>query len=138
MDLLLILTYTAICYSVAAAGLVTACLIGGVSLWGYPAGAWWCIVGLTVGAQLLGHSVFSRVLRTTSATVVSVAILGEAVGGTLLAWAWFSETPPAGVWPAAALIGIGVVLVVRAGSAPTSGGLSHFARTGRGNYDKRP
>ena len=51
-------------------------------------------------------------LRTTSATVVSVAILFEIVGSTLLAWIAFGETPPAGAYPAAVLIAAGIVLVV--------------------------
>ncbi len=113
-------TYTAVCYSVAAVGLLGACLVGGVSLAGYPARTWWCIVALTVGAQLLGHSVFNRVLATTSATVVSVSILGEAIGGTVLAWIWFAEAPSRGFWAAAVLIFAGVVLVVRAGGRPAT------------------
>jgi drug/metabolite transporter (DMT)-like permease len=64
---------------------------------------------------LLGHTVVNRVLRTTSATVVSVAILFEIVGATLIAWWWFGETPPAGAYPAAVLIATGVVLVVFSG-----------------------
>jgi drug/metabolite transporter (DMT)-like permease len=55
------------------------------------------------------------VLRTMSATLVSVAILLEIVGATALAWWWFAEAPPAGAYPAAALIALGVVIVVRAG-----------------------
>jgi drug/metabolite transporter (DMT)-like permease len=47
--------------------------------------------------------------------VVSVAILGEAVGATLLAWAWFGERPSAALIPAGLLIGVGIVVVVRAG-----------------------
>jgi drug/metabolite transporter (DMT)-like permease len=61
----------------------------------------------------------NRVLRAISATVVSVAILFEIVGATLIAWWWFSETPTAGAYPAAVLIAIGVVLVIRARNAPT-------------------
>jgi drug/metabolite transporter (DMT)-like permease len=57
------------------------------------------------------------VLRTISATTVSVAILFEIVGATLIAWWWFSESPSAGAYPAVVLIAIGVVLVVRAGNA---------------------
>ena len=59
-------------------------------------------------------------LRTTSATVVSVAILFEIVGATLIAWWWFGETPSAGAYPAAVLIGIGVVLVVLSGREPAA------------------
>jgi drug/metabolite transporter (DMT)-like permease len=110
--------YTTICYATAALVLLGVCVVGGQQLAGYPAGTWWALVGLTVGAQLLGHSVFNRVLRTTSPTVVSVAILFEIVGAALLARLWFGETPPAAAIPAAALIALGVVLVVRSGREP--------------------
>ena len=111
-------TYTSLCYSVAACGLLVACLVGRQSLAGYDAHTWWVLVAITVGPQLLGHTLVNRVLRTFTATVVSVAILFEIVGATLIAWWWFDEAPPAGAYPAAALIAAGVVLVVRASSAP--------------------
>ncbi len=110
--------YTTVCYSTAAAVLLVICVVSGQELGGYDAGTWWAIIGLTVGAQLLGHSVFNRVLRTTSPTVVSVAILFEIVGAALLAQLWFGETPPLAAVPAAALIAAGVVLVVRSGKDP--------------------
>jgi drug/metabolite transporter (DMT)-like permease len=110
--------YTAICYSTAAAVLGVVCLGGGQALGGFDGRTWLCLLALTAGPQLLGHSVVNRVLRTTSATIVSVAILFEIVGSTLLAWIAFGETPPAGAYPAAVLIAGGIVLVVLAGRAP--------------------
>jgi len=113
-------TYTTVCYATAAGALLVVCLVGRQTLWGYSPETWWALVGLTVGAQLLGHSVFNRVLATTSPTVVSVSILFEIVGAALLAQLWFGETPPPAAVPAAALIALGVVLVVRSGRAPVS------------------
>lgn len=110
--------YTTICYTTAAVALLVVCVVSGQQLGGYDAGTWWALIGLTAGAQLLGHSVFNRVLRTTSPTVVSVAILFEIVGAALLAQLWFGETPPLAAVPAAALIALGVVLVVRSGRDP--------------------
>jgi drug/metabolite transporter (DMT)-like permease len=107
--------YTTICYATAAVTLGLGCLGGGVALGGYDDRTWACLVALTAGPQFLGHSLVNRVLRTTSATVVSVAILFEIVGSTLIAWAAFGETPPAGAYPAAVLIAAGTVLVVLAG-----------------------
>jgi drug/metabolite transporter (DMT)-like permease len=107
--------YTAVCYTVAAVALGLACLGGGVTLSGFDGRTWLCLLALTAGPQFLGHSLVNRVLRTTSATVVSVAILFEIIGSTLLAWAAFGETPPAGAYPAAVLIAAGTVLVVLAG-----------------------
>ncbi|MEX2658338.1 MAG: DMT family transporter [Acidimicrobiales bacterium] len=110
--------YTTVCYATAGIVLLGVCLVSGQQLGGYTAGTWWALVGLTLGAQLLGHSVFNRVLRTTSPTVVSVAILFEIVGAAVLAQLWFGETPPLAAVPAAALIAAGVVLVVRSGRDP--------------------
>jgi drug/metabolite transporter (DMT)-like permease len=44
---------------------------------------------------------------------VSVAILFEILGATVIAHVAFGETPPAGAWPAGLLIVAGVVAVVR-------------------------
>ena len=110
--------YTAICYSTAAAGLGLLCLGGGQALTGFDGRTWLCLLALTAGPQFLGHSLVNRVLRTTSATIVSVAILFEIVGSTLLAWMAFGETPPAGAYPAAVVIAAGIVLVVLAGRSP--------------------
>ncbi len=109
--------YTAACYSVAALALLVAAFAAGQRLAGFPLRAWGCIAAITVGPQLLGHTVFNRLLRTVGPTVVSVAVLGEIVGSTLLAAWWFGERPPPGLVPGAACIIAGVVLVVR-GRAP--------------------
>jgi drug/metabolite transporter (DMT)-like permease len=107
--------YTAWCYSVAAVVLALACAAGRQELVHLPARAWWCIVAITVGPQLLGHSVINRLLRTVSPTIVSIALLFEIVGSTLFAYWWFGESPPTGTYPAALLIAAGVVVVVRDG-----------------------
>ncbi|HEY8525477.1 MAG TPA: DMT family transporter [Acidimicrobiales bacterium] len=104
--------YATMCYAVAAAVLLAVCLVGRQPLAGYDAGTWWALVALTVGPQLLGHTVVNRVLSTISATLVSVAILFEIVGAALLAWAFFGEVPPLSAVPAGVLIGAGLVMVV--------------------------
>ncbi|HZA77687.1 MAG TPA: DMT family transporter [Acidimicrobiales bacterium] len=112
--------YALVCYGVAAAALLVVCLVGRQSLAGAGAGydrtTWLALVAMVAGPQLLGHTVVNRVLGTTSATLVSVAILFEIVGSALLAWIAFDEVPPASAIPAALLIGLGVVLVVRSGA----------------------
>ena len=57
---------------------------------------WLAIGGLVIGAQLLGHTLVNLVLRSISPTAVSVAILFEILGATLIARVAFGETPPAG------------------------------------------
>lgn len=108
--------YTTVCYATTSLALLVLLAVTRTRVVGFSARTWLCIVGLTVGAQLLGHSVFNRVLRTTSPTVVSIAILFEIVGATALAAAFLHERPRLVAFPAAVLIVAGVVAVIRAGS----------------------
>ena len=108
--------YTTACYGSAALTLLVMCLLGGVALSGYSTRDWLLIGAVTVTGQLLGHTLMNRVLATTSATVASMAILFEMPGSTLLAAWWVSQVPAAQVWPAIALLLVGLVLVIRSGA----------------------
>jgi drug/metabolite transporter (DMT)-like permease len=115
--------YAAVCYGTAAGLLLGVCLVGRQQLAGYDADTWGALLALVAGPQLLGHTLVNRVLRTTSPTVVSVAILFEIVGAALIAWLAFGEVPPPSAVPAGVLIAAGVVVVVRAGAGePAVGG----------------
>lgn len=109
-------TYTAVCYSTCAVLLLGVCLVSGQRLTGYDGGTWLKLLALTAGAQLLGHSLVNVVLRTTSPTVVSLAILLEVPGAGLLAAVWLDQVPPLSALPGLVLLLVGIGLVVRAGA----------------------
>ena len=111
------------CYATAAATLLVVCLASGRSLTGYDTGTWLALGALVVGPQLLGHTLVNLVLRSITATAVSVAILFEIIGAALIAAVAFDETPPIGAAPAAVLILTGVVMVIRAGRQASNRGL---------------
>ena len=48
---------------------------------------------MTIGPQFLGHTVINHLLGELKASVVSVALLAEAVGATILAYLIFGERP---------------------------------------------
>ena len=106
-------SYTTLCYSTCSILLLPVCLLAGSRLNGYEPKAWLGLIGLTIGAQLLGHSLFARILRATDPTFVSLMILFEVPGATLLASVFLHQTPPWRALPAAALLIAGVVVVVR-------------------------
>lgn len=106
-------SYTVICYTVCALVLLAVCAIGGVRLHGFSANAWAKIVLVTVSAQLLGHSVINLVLRSTSATVVSVAILLETPGAGIVAYVWLHQRPPWTAIPGLLLLFAGLMVVAR-------------------------
>lgn len=112
-------SYTALCYSTAAVALLAACLVGGVQLWGFSTKTWVELLALTLGAQLLGHSLFNLVLRSTSATVVSLVLLLEVPGAALIAALALGQTPPLAALPAAVLLLVGLGIVISSGSDVT-------------------
>jgi len=115
-------TYTSLCYSTTAVLLLVACLVGGQDLGGYDGEDWLKLVALTVGAQLLGHSLFNVVLKTTSPTLVSMSILFEIPGAAVIAAVFLpGQTVPLLALPAGALLLLGLAIVIRDGqreSAP--------------------
>ena len=110
-------TYTAVCYSTTALLLLVACLAGRQALSGYHGIDWLKLVGLTAGAQLLGHSLFNVVLKTVGPTVVSLSILFEIPGAAVIAGLFLEgQHVPWLAVPAAVLLVTGLAVVIRAGA----------------------
>ncbi len=110
-------TYTTLCYTTTALLLLVVCLVGRQPLTGYDGRDWLKLIGLTAGAQLLGHSLFNVVLKTTSPTVVSLSILFEIPGAALIAALFVKgQHIPLLALPAAALLILGLSLVIRSSS----------------------
>jgi drug/metabolite transporter (DMT)-like permease len=118
-------TYTLAAYSVCSVVLLAVCLVAGQSIAGpgYDAKTWGQLLLLTLCAQLLGHTLLNRALASAGATTVSLAILLEAPGAALVAWVWLGQEPPALIIPGAALVLVGIALVVlsrRANPSPSA------------------
>ncbi|MDP9444286.1 MAG: DMT family transporter [Actinomycetota bacterium] len=107
--------YTLLCYGTCAVVLLAACVVSGSALGGYDAADWWRLLGVTVAAQLLGHSVFNHLLDTVSPTVVSLVILLEVPGAALLAGWFLGQSPQWGIYVGLVLLlaGLAVVVAVR-------------------------
>lgn len=85
--------YVTVVYATCAATLLGIVLAQGHPLLAYPAREWLLFLGLAVGPGLLGHTVVNWALEHVRSTVVSVSLLGEPVGSTLLALVLLSEVP---------------------------------------------
>ena len=109
--------YTTIVYAMSAAVLLIMCGVFRTPMSGFGASGWWTIVALTVGAQLLGHTLINRVLKTTSATFSSLAILLEMPGAVIVAALWLGQVPPLSIVPAVILLFVGLVMVIRGSSS---------------------
>jgi drug/metabolite transporter (DMT)-like permease len=69
-------------------------------------------LALAVVPQLGGHTLYNWSLRWVPAPVVSLSLVGEPVGSSLLAWAILTQVPPVGVGFGAALALLGIYLTV--------------------------
>jgi len=103
-------TYSAIVFGWAALGLLAVALLTGTTLVGFDGGTWLAIIGIVVGPQLLGHTVFNALLSTIPATTVSIVVLSEPVGAGILAWLLLNELPSSLFAVGAPLVLVGVAI----------------------------
>jgi drug/metabolite transporter (DMT)-like permease len=88
-----LVSYIYIIYGVAAIALLGYTLVTGTRLTGYSGKAWLFILLLGLGPQLLGHTSFNWALKYVPAPTVAMAVLGEPVGTTILAWLLLRQPP---------------------------------------------
>jgi len=87
------LSFVSFIYAGAAVFLLIAVALGGYSLFGYSTQTYLMMALVALVPQMIGHSAANFALRFIPATLVSVAILGEPVGATLLGYIILEEAP---------------------------------------------
>lgn len=105
-------TYTTICYFICAVTALPIALLTGSEVLHFSRKEWWILLGLILGAQLLGHSMFNSALKRVSPAIVSLIVFFEVPVSAILAAWWLGQKPPIGIIPGIALILFGCVLVV--------------------------
>jgi len=88
-----ILPYTLVVYSIAAIELIIFSLIAGEHFGGYSIQSVFWLILLALIPQIIGHSTLNWTLGFLPASSVSIALLGEPVGSSLLAWVFLAEAP---------------------------------------------
>ena len=104
--------YSVSAYAVTAVALLVLCVALDVPLTGFSLPTWMMLLALTVLAQLLGHTLLNRAVGTVGPVVVALVILLEVPAATVIAAVWLGQVPPLAAIPAAALVLVGVALVV--------------------------
>lgn len=80
-------SYIGVVYGVAAVVLMgVAGLHPEVAVTGYPRTDWLVFLALAAGPMMIGHTGVNYALRFVPAYVANLALLGEPIGATLLAW----------------------------------------------------
>lgn len=90
---LTLMPYVALCYGTAAILLWSVVLVLGLRITGFPTATWGAFFGMAIFSQVIGHSSYNWALRYFSAGFVAIMLLGEPIGGALLAYFLFDEVP---------------------------------------------
>jgi drug/metabolite transporter (DMT)-like permease len=116
-----LIPYVTVVYSVCATVLLGLTLLQGHALVGYPPREWLLFFGMAVGPGLFGHTVINWALAHLESSVVSVSLLGEPVGSTLLALVLLGQVPTVATLVGGAVVLGGIYLTARTdGSAADS------------------
>lgn len=105
-----LLPYVTVVYAVCAVVLLGFVLGAGHPLGGYPDREWLLFAAMALGPGLFGHTVLNWALGHVESSVVSVSLLGEPVGSTLLAVVVLAEFPPTATVLGGAVVLAGIYL----------------------------
>ena len=112
-----LLAYTSVVFSVAALALLLTVAATATPLRGYTAATYGAVLALALVPQLTGHMTLNWALRFLPATMVTVAVLGEPVGASLLAWLVLAEAPTSLEFGGGALMLAGIAVAFLKGGA---------------------
>lgn len=104
-----LLCYTTVVYSTAAFFLIIIAVVLGDNLFGYSPVAYLVMLLMAIFPQLIGHSSYNWALGYLTAATVSVAVIAEPIGATLLALLLFQEIPNGITLVGGALLLAGIV-----------------------------
>ncbi len=108
-----LLSYISLSYGCAAVILLLSVFIFSYDLLGYTGTTYLMMALLAVVPQVIGHSSLNWALRFVPATLVTIAVLGEPVGATILSTLILNETPSLIEIGGGALILVGIYLAFR-------------------------
>ena len=106
-------SYTTICYFVCAMTALPMAIFLGYEIINFDAKEWWILLGLILGAQILGHTMFNLTLKRVSPAVVSMIVFFEVPIAAIISFIFkIGKEPTLSIIPGVILILAGCILVV--------------------------
>jgi drug/metabolite transporter (DMT)-like permease len=105
-----LLPYLAMVHLIAGALLAVAVLATGADVAGFSADIYAAMAAAAIIPSIIGHSLLNAAVRRAPAHLVTLAILGEPIGASLLAFAILGEVPPATAAAGGAVIVVGIAV----------------------------
>ncbi|MCK5309099.1 MAG: DMT family transporter [Thermoplasmata archaeon] len=88
-----VLTYAFLVYLFCTIFLFIQCLITSTPIYPMPANEYWLFLAMALIPGILGHTLYNWSLKHVTATIVSVSLLGEPIGASILAMMILKEMP---------------------------------------------
>jgi drug/metabolite transporter (DMT)-like permease len=88
-----LVTYVTPVYAVSAVALIAGGLASGTAMGPFPMREYALFLAIAVVPMIFGHTVYNWTLRYLEASLVSISLLGEPVGATILAYLFLNEAP---------------------------------------------
>lgn len=108
-----LMTYTYIVYSTAVIALLIYDVIMQLPLLGYPSKDWLLFLIMALIPTLLGHTIFNWVIKWVSTSLVSISILGEPIGASILAYLLLGESIHLSQWIGGSVILCGIYVFLK-------------------------
>jgi len=107
-------TYVAVVYGTAMITLLLIALAGRQPMLGFQPEAYFWVLALALGPQIVGHSTLNWALRYLSATFVSIVTLAEPIGSGVLAYLLLDEAVTVSTFAGGVLVLTGIYIASRA------------------------
>lgn len=107
-----LLTYTFIVYGISAFTLIIYNLLLNNSLTGYHVEHWLIFLALAIFPTFFGHTLFNWALKWLSTATISMAVVFEPIGATILAYFILGETVTYSQWLGGTVVIFGLFLFV--------------------------
>src|SRR5699024_7846265 len=105
-----LMTYSFIVYGISSLTLLVYNLILQNNFIGFPDDYWLWFLALAIMPTFLGHSLFNWALRWMSTSTISMAIVFEPIGATILAYYILGEVVTASQWLGGTIVIFGLFL----------------------------
>ena len=105
-------TYLTFCFGSCALVSIIVSLSGGINLFHFAHQQWLLAIGLFIGAQFFGHTLFNMTLKRVSPVMVSLIVFFEVPVSAIIAWFWLHQHPSSGTLPGIVGLLIGCAIFV--------------------------
>jgi len=108
-----LVSYVTPVYATSAVVLILGSLVNGTKLAPFPMREYLLFLAIAVVPMIFGHTVYNWALKYVEAPVVSISLLGEPVGATILAYLVLREVPNTLALVGGVITLLGIYLCVR-------------------------